>query len=486
MRERVRNSGTTLLICRFLLITLLALISRPVFAQELPIAPVAPDVVSNDSEVPTSYLDGDNKGLTADLIKRVTDLEKSLKKREDADKKSADAASKRFVVRPFGRLNIDAVTFNQDRANKTQVGDAENGMDIRRLRLGVEGEGFDIFFYRLDVDFVTFDASTSTRPTVFDAYLDTQQLPVIGNLRVGHFREPFSLERLNSTSDLPFLERATAVNTLTPFRNLGVMAFDWNECQTATWTYGVFNENTNEFGEDRHDRTGIAATGRVTWLPWYDEDSNGRSLLHFGASYSYRRLGNHERAFAQTPEITLKQGLTKTPNFVDTGKRFFSDYHVAGCEFSTVLGSLSLQGEYIFLAGQAASLAGAPKKFSQNAFLHGGYLEASYWLTGESRNYNRKLGIYGPVTPRTRFFSVKTDEGYQMGSGAWEIAARVSTIDLNNANITGGQLTDLNVGLNWYYAVRSRVMFDYIHAFLDRSNIHSNADIFGVRFQYTF
>lgn len=486
MRDRVRSGEATQLIRRLLLITLLALIGRPVFAQELPIASVTPDVESNDSLTPPTYLDGDNKDLTADLIQRVTELEKSLKIRDEADKKIADSASKKFVVRPFGRLHIDAATFNQDRANKKQVGDAENGMDIRRLRLGVEGEGFDIFFYRLDVDFVTFDVSTGTRPTVFDAYLDTQQLPVIGNLRVGHFREPFSLERLNSSSDISFLERATAVNTLAPFRNLGVMAFDWNECQTATWTYGVFNENTNEFGEDRHDRTGIAATGRVTWLPWYDEESNGRSLLHFGASYSYRRLGNHERSFAQTPEITLRQGLTKTPNFVDTGKLFFSDYHVAGCEFSTVLGSFTLQGEYIFLAGQAASLTGAPKKFSQNAFLHGGYLEASYWLTGESHNYNRKLGIYGPVTPRTRFFSVKTDEGYQMGSGAWEIAGRVSTLDLNNMNITGGQLTDVNFGLNWYYAVRSRVMFDYTHAFLDRSSIRSNADIFGVRFQYTF
>ena len=100
--------------------------------------------------------------------------------------------------------------------------------------------------------------------------------------------------------------------------------------------------------------------------------------------------------------------------------------------------------------------------------------------------YNRKLGIYGPVTPRTRFFSVKTDEGYQTRAGTWEVAARVSTLDLNNANITGGQLTDVNFGLNWYYAVRSRVMFDDTHAFLDRSRIRSNADIFGVRFQYTF
>ena len=429
---------------------------------------------------------GDSGDPTADLARRVAELEKNLKRRDETDKKAADAAAKKWVVRPFGRLNLDAGTFSQDSANKAQVGNALNGVDIRRLRMGFEGEGFDVFFYRLDVDFVTFDASTGTRPTVFDAYLDTQQLPFIGNLRVGHFREPFSLERLESTSDTPFLERSTVVNALTPFRNIGLMGFDWNERESATWAYGVFNENTNEFGEDLHDRTGVSATGRATWLPWYDEESNGRYLLHFGASYSYRKLGNHEKSFGQTPEFFLKQGLARTPNFVDTGKQLFSDYHVAGCEFSTVLGSFSLQGEYIFLAGEAASLKGAAKTFSQNAFLQGGYLEASYWLTGENRNYNRKLGIYGPVTPHTNFFRVRTDDGIQTGSGAWEIAARVSTLDLNNANITGGQITNFNVGLNWYYAVRSRVMFDYIHSFVDRKSLHGNADIFGVRFQYTF
>lgn len=496
MRDRVGIGWATLMMCGFLP---LALIGLPVLAQELPVPGIAAEVESNGSLVPTTYVDGDTKDLTADLAKRVAELEKSLKKRDDADKKVSDAAAKKFVVRPFGRLHVDAGTFSQDQANKKQVGDAENGMDIRRLRMGLEGEGFDIFFYRVDVDFVTFDAATKTRPTVFDAYLDTQQLPVIGNLRVGHFREPFSLERLGSTNDLPFMERSNAVNTLSPFRNLGVMAFDWNESETATWAYGVFNENTNEFGEDMHDRTGVAGTGRATWLPWYDEEAEGRYLLHLGASYSYRRLGNNkERSFGVTPETIIKQGstsgFTRTPNFVDTGSLLMSDYHVAGCEFATVLGSFCLQGEYIFLAGQAASVKAVPKKFSQNVLLHGGYVEATYWLTGENRNYLRKQGIFGAVTPHTNFFSVKTDEGRQTGSGAWELATRVSTLDLNDANIKGGQLTDVSVGLNWYYAVRSRVMFDYTHAFLNRNTlkgdpnniIRGNADIFGVRFQYVF
>jgi len=55
-----------------------------------------------------------------------------------------------------------------------------------------------------------------------------------------------------------------------------------------------------------------------------------------------------------------------------------------------------------------------------------------------------------------------------------------------SGHIQSGTLTDLTLGLNWYYAVRSRVMFNYIHAFLDRDSLRSNADIFAMRFQFAF
>jgi phosphate-selective porin OprO/OprP len=427
---------------------------------------------SDAIETPTSEIQ--------DLRQRLQDLELRWNQQAAAEQARIEAASKRFTVRPFGRLHLEAATFDQDADNKLTVGDVNNGLNIRRARLGVEGEGFDSYFYRLDVDFVTFDASTKSRPTIFDAYLDTTQLPVIGNLRIGHFREPFSLERLDSSNDLPFLERSTAVNTLAPFRNVGVMAFDWNSSETMTWAVGVFDEDTNEFGEDNFDRTGIATTGRATFLPWSTEDNS--QLIHVGASYSYRRLGTTERRFSQRPEIFLKEGGTSTPPFVDTGTGAkliqIDSYHVAGLEACLVHGPLSVQGEYLFLAGEQQS--------GESLFLQGAYLEAMYWLTGEHRNYDRKHGIFTGVAPNAPFLSRDATTGRRSGRGAFEATARVSWIDLDHRSITGGELTELTLGLNWYYAIRSRVMFNYIHAFLDRDGLHSNANIFAVRFQYAF
>jgi phosphate-selective porin OprO/OprP len=413
-----------------------------------------------------------------DLANRIAELEARWKSRDDADKNAAAAAAKKFAARPFGLIQVDTGAFNQDADNVAVVGEARNGVDIRRAWLGCEGEGFDIFFYRFNVDFTTFDASTQTRPVIFDAFLDVRLLPLVGNVRVGHFREPFSLERLTSSIDIPLLERSASINTLAPFRNIGIMAFDCNERETMTWAYGLFAEDTNEFGEDYRDRAGVAATGRVTWLPWYDEPAAGRYLLHLGSSGSYRRLGDERRRFASFPEAIFKEGATRTPNFVDTGVLPLADYYLQGVEFTTVLGSLSLQGEYAWLYGDLTT--------GRSVFFHGGYLEASYWLTGENRNYNRRLGIYGPVTPYSNFFRVRTDGGIATGPGAWELTARASTFDLNNGPAAGGRLDNVTLGLAWNYAVRCRVMFNYIHAFLDRGGRDSNADIVATRFQVAF
>lgn len=417
---------------------------------------------------------------TDDLQMRVRQLERQLQKQSEAESKKAEDARAKFSVRPFGRVHLDAATFNQDEANRATVGDAKNGVDIRRARLGVEGEGFEVFSYRFDVDFVTFDISTATRPVIVDAFLDTKEVPLVGNVRIGHFREPFGLDRLDSTHDLPFLERTAVTNALVPFRNVGLMAFNWNEGETLTWSYGLFNENTNEFGESYRDAAGMAATGRVTWLPFFEEESNGPHLLHVGFSHSYRNLGgNHSRRFAATPNVILKEGSTmRTPTFVDTGSLSVTDYHVFGVEAERMWGPFSLQGEYIFAAGQQTT--------GDSFLLRGGYVEAMYWWTGESRNYNRKLGIHGAVTPRTTWLGSRDENGCRTGWGAWESTLRFATIDLNDRSVQGGRMNDITVGLNWYYTVRSRVMLNYIHAMLDRDQQHSNADILAVRFQYAF
>ena len=114
--------------------------------------------------------------------------------------------------------------------------------------------------------------------------------------------------------------------------------------------------------------------------------------------------------------------------------------------------------------------------------------QVSYFLTGEHRPYDRKLGIHKRLEPFEDFFRVRTrSQGIQNGLGAWEVAARYSNIVLNDKNVQGNNLTDFTIGLNWYLNPYTRWKFNYIRAFLqDERKGNSLTDIYGTRIDFDF
>ena len=81
-----------------------------------------------------------------------------------------------------------------------------------------------------------------------------------------------------------------------------------------------------------------------------------------------------------------------------------------------------LQGEYFWFNVERKAIAPVRRACK----FQGGYAEAAYVLTGETRKYNPGSASYGGIVPAHPF---SLDGG---GWGAWEIAGRVSTIDLND------------------------------------------------------
>src|SRR5262249_54454787 len=98
---------------------------------------------------------------------------------------------------------------------------------------------------------------------------------------------------------------------------------------------------------------------------------------------------------------------------------------VYGVEAAAAYENLFIQGEYYWIAVNRDGLAG-------NNFA-GGYVEASWTLTGERRRYNPERGAYFSIIP-ARPFSPWDDE---FGMGAFELAARYSTVDLNDKFVPG-------------------------------------------------
>ena len=87
-------------------------------------------------------------------------------------------------------------------------------------------------------------------------------------------------------------------------------------------------------------------------------------------------------------------------------------------------------------------------------FFYGGYLFGSWLLTGETRNYNPGTGEFDNIVPGSPL-------GHG-GWGAWELAARVSFVDLTDEDVIGGEQSNITLGLNWYLNERLRMQLNLI------------------------
>jgi phosphate-selective porin OprO and OprP len=53
------------------------------------------------------------------------------------------------------------------------------------------------------------------------------------------------------------------------------------------------------------------------------------------------------------------------------------------------------------------------------------------------------------------------DGSWDRGFGAWELAARVSYLDLNDGIVNGGTMVGVSAGLHWFLTSNLKVQFDY-------------------------
>ncbi|QDU59842.1 Porin O precursor [Planctomycetes bacterium Pan216] len=365
-----------------------------------------------------------------------------------------------------GLVELDSAWISQSPANVESVGVIDDELAFRRARVAAYGSIVEHLSYILEMDF-----ALAGRPSFVDAFAEWDSIPLLGTVRVGRWRQPFGLESLSSIRGITFLERGEPI-ALAPFRRTGVGFFNYAKNERVTWALSTFRSTTDQYGNAFGNLGGQGLAGRVTVLPIYKD--GGRRLFHLGASYNYMNPGNNTARFFSQPEIFFDELATGgTPQFVDTGNIDSQYYSVFGTEIAGVHGPWSAQAEWIPASVQQT---GGPQ-----LFFSGAYAYVSYILTGESRGYDPKLGVFTRVTP-TNSFDPKRPLCF---GGAWELAARYSYLNLNSENITGGEIQDFTWGVNWYLVTRFRLQFNYIHTLLDR-DLNSTANSFALRAQFDF
>ncbi len=395
----------------------------------------------------------DVKGLVKEEIKAYMDAKKAedtkdmVFKAKWKDGLVFETPDKRVTMKIGGRIHLDTVFTQADEDLQGPApglaDDFDSATYLRRLRLYVGGEITSHVDYYLQLDFA--DPSDGG---LRDAYVTLKNLKDCWgcwapSFRIGQHYEPIGLDTVTSDNHLTFVERAAMVN-LHPERSIGVSAFDAFWKDRATCHVGVFSpdgdDDENGFAlwdEDEADG-GWAVTGRATIVPWALDTCR---FLHLGASVSYRNP--HQVQYQARP------GLGRGPRVVNTGVLNPEDLILWNAEVGLVWNRVHVVGEFTSVALSDPG-RGDPTFTAW-------YVEAGWFLTGEARPYAFKSGLWANLKPCCNFLS----NGCCCW-GAFQLAARYDFLDLNDGTVTGGELSTITLGLNWYLNPNTRLMFDYV------------------------
>lgn len=391
-----------------------------------------------------------------------------------------------------GRVEGDWVNWARD----TQFGGQPNYFEFRRLRLFAAGQGYGVYDYQLEVEFFPDNERMALTPDqandrlgveLKDAYLGIRDLPFFGYAVFGHIRVPIGLSHSTSTRFYQFMERSLN-NRLMPGREVGVTAFNRSADANLTWAYGFYFHEMDELERSIiDDNQGSRFVGRATWTPYYDEATDGQCLFHTGLGYIYTRPRKRDNSpflfqgdewrpvrFSARPEIHQGDVL------IDTGDINTSSYHLLNAEAAYARGPFSMQSELTWVS--LDEIDGEIRN------LYGAYVQGSYFLTGESRPYDRTFAVFRRVIPYENFWAVSTPGGPRAGLGAWELNLRWS--HLNFDDFGDQRLHDLTMGVNWYWNPNARVMFNWIHPMAHNSPVgideNAEGDVLALRMQLDF
>jgi phosphate-selective porin OprO/OprP len=327
------------------------------------------------------------------------------------------------------RLSLDGAEFSGDDQG------AESG-GLRRAYIRVRGEFWP---WRRPITFYLEIGVINGAFSLDQSYLTVPTLPYAGDLQVGQLDPPMSMDALASSFARPFMEKSLAIDALVPSPKAGVLVANRNAAQDVTWALGWFADGTNtEDGENNNSPTRF--TGRLTWLA-FPGGEDAVPLLHFGASASYMYSANRQIRYDTRAESNW------APKLFDTNGIDGRESIVLGNELAAAHGPWSLQGELV-----AARVQG---ERSGDSNFGGGYVLGTWCLTGEPRPYNRRSGHFTAVTPQRPVALGARN------AGAWEVALRLSYLDLVDGLVRGGRGIELMPGLNWYLTPYFRLQLNY-------------------------
>ncbi len=384
------------------------------------------------------------------------------------NKFAIESADGQYSIGLTGILQGDVGYYPGFDAKSKSVGpqNLNAGFNARRARIGVTGKAAGDFTYTF-----IYDGGNSSDATAKG--IETAQVSYGGikdlAIDFGYSNTLFTLDQSTSSADTLFMERATPSNIATALNtgdnrsNVGARYFN-DRLFVGAYVTGPAVGDAHGVAER------IGAFQRVAYQVLQDSDYT----LHIGVGVDeLLKAPNagpntaYAISLSDQPELRVD-----TTSFTSAGFGSVANPVTGGQVYDVELAgnyrNFFAQGEYYHYDIDRDGL--------KTASFDGGYAEVAYTLTGESHKYVPSTGSYTRIVPAHAF---SPSEGFW---GAWEIAARVSYIDLTSNyvssiplvgqpdGVNGGKQTSFVAGLNWYPNTYMRLELNYIHTDFDKSN----------------
>ncbi|MFZ3113974.1 MAG: porin [Syntrophales bacterium] len=401
------------------------------------------------------------------ILERKLELDKEVADAEAAKRAVVEAGEKGFLIRSTdgawqlrirGYVQADGRFFFDDNAQPLT-----NDLLLRRVRPVIEGTLAKYYQFRIMPEF------GSGKTELQDAYLEANRWPA-AKLRVGKFKPPVGLERLQSGSELLFVERAFPTS-LVPNRDVGLqLAGDLNG-GIFSYALAVFDggvDGGSADGDTNDDKDFVA---RLFSHPFQKSGIASLKGLGIGVAGSHGNQAGALPSFKSPGQQTFFKYATAT---VAAGRRWRvvpQAYYYAG--------PFGLLTEYV-RSVQEVKNGSATEDLANIAW----QVAASWVVTGEEASYK----------------GVKPKRSFAPAVGAWgalEVAARYHELQVDDKAFpvfadpakSAKEARAWAVGFNWYLNRNVKLAADYEETKFDRGHTTGNREtenILFTRFQVAY
>lgn len=383
-----------------------------------------------------------------DQLQQQLDQLKQQQKTDEASTSAANAATvtadtSGFTIKSHDGDFLLKIGADIQIDNRSFLGTGSQSLSdtilLRRVRPTFSGTIYHYIDYFIRPDF------GQGQTVIYDAYAELKYFNRF-KLRVGKFKPPVGLERLQSDDDTSFNERALPT-LLVPSRDIGFQLSGDIIKSRASYAIGVFNGVPDNSLTDAavSDHRDYAA--RLFLTPFAPDEKNPLKGLGVGIGATSGNVDGEAlpayKSFGQNSFLTFASGVTEAGHRTRLAPQ---SYYYAG--------PFGLEAEY------GLTEEGLQKgNFRTDMGYRAWQTAASYILTGEKKSF-------ASPTPKKSF------DPKNNGWGAWEVAFRLSEFSADRALYNDGFASPTaaareaheRVGsVNWYLNRLFRVGVDYGH-----------------------